>query len=219
MAQRLRPVGGADAGVVALVLDVERDAALLYRRELRAAAHRRDIRAGGGEPCGEMSADRAGAEDRCLHPRSLFPWRAMTTLRLFALVLAALLSCKSPAAAFDLFATHEVNVQFATADGKPMADAEVSVYAPGDLTHPAKTGKTDKDGKFAFGTDRDGLWTARAHISGEVASVSIRVGGGAVEERGGDLSPYWVFGALGVLLAMAVVFRFLRARERRRRRR
>ena len=221
MAQRLRPVGGADAGVVALVLDVERDAALLYRRELRAAAHRRDIRAGGGEPCGEMSADRAGAEDRCLHPRSLFPWRAMPTIRSLArsLALIALLSClvpvlcNSPAAALDLFATHTVTVQFASTDGKPLADADVTVFAPGNPKTPVKTGKTDKDGKFEFGTDRDGLWTAEARVPGEVARASVRVGGAASQERNG-VSPFLVFGALGVLLVIAVWYRFLRARSR-----
>jgi hypothetical protein len=134
--------------------------------------------------------------------------------RLAALVLAALLSCKSPAVALDLFATHEVSVQFATADGKPMADADVNVYAPGDQTHVVQTGKTDKDGKFQFGTDRDGLWTAEAKAAGEIARATIRVGGDEPPER---VSPYWLVGGLLVLLAIAVWFRYLRARARRRR--
>ena len=141
----------------------------------------------------------------------------MPLLRLVALVLAGLLLCKSPAAALDLFATHEVTVQFATADGKPMADADVTVFAPGDPTHPVKTGKTDKDGKFEFGTDRDGLWTAEARVAGEIARASVRVGG-ANEERGGP-SPFLIIGALVVLLAIAVWYRFLRARTRRQGRR
>ena len=134
----------------------------------------------------------------------------MPTLRFLALALAALLLCKSPAAAFDLFATHEVTVQFATQDGKPMANAEVSVFAPGDLSHPVKTGRTDKDGKFEFGTDRDGLWTAEARTGTEVARATVRVGSG--EEQGGP-SPYWILGLLGVLLVIAAWFRFLRARS------
>jgi hypothetical protein len=136
-------------------------------------------------------------------------------IRLLALAFYALLLCKSPAAALDLFATHTVTVQFATTDGKPMADAEVRVFAPGDPTHVVKTGKTDKDGKFEFGTDRDGLWTAEARISGDVARATVRVGESGKEPGGGDLSPYWIIGALGVLLAMAVGLRFLRAYNRR----
>lgn len=133
-------------------------------------------------------------------------------LHALAVSFALLWLCNSPAAALDLFATHEVTVQFATADGKPMADAEVKVYAPGDTTHVAKTGKTGKDGKFTFGADRDGFWTAEARISGDVARASIKVGG-PNEERGG-LSPFLVIGVLLVLLAIAVWYRFLRARSR-----
>ena len=137
----------------------------------------------------------------------------MLTARVLALAFAGLLLCNPPAAALDLFATHEVTVQFATADGKPMPDADVQVFAPGDLSHPVKTGKTDKDGKFEFGTDRDGLWTAEARVAGEIARATVRVGGGANEE-GRRLSPFLVFGALIVLLAIAVWYRFLRARAR-----
>jgi hypothetical protein len=138
----------------------------------------------------------------------------MALLRTLALVLAALISCNSPAAAIDLFATHEVTVQFATADGKPMPDADVNVYAPGDLNHVFKTGKTDKDGKFEFSVDRDGMWTAEARVAGEVARATIRVGG---DEKRQDLSPFLVIGGLFVLLALAVGYRFLRARAARRR--
>jgi len=141
----------------------------------------------------------------------------MPTLRLLALAVAALMLCKSPAAALDLFATHEVTVQFVNADGKPMADVEVRVFAPGDPTHPVKTGRTDKDGKFTFGTDRDGLWTAEARNGSEVARATVRVGapGG---QQGGDEppSPYLLLGGLGVLLAVALCYRYLRARARRR---
>ncbi len=138
--------------------------------------------------------------------------------RLAAVMFAALLCgdvlmlCNSPAAAFDLFATHEVTVQFATADGKAMPDAPVSVFAPGDATHAVTTGRTDKDGKFTFGADRDGLWTAVARDKDEVARATVRVGGPGGERKG--LSPFLVFGVLGVLLAIAIWYRFLRARTR-----
>jgi hypothetical protein len=139
----------------------------------------------------------------------------MPSFRALAVSFALLWLCNSPAAALDLFATHEVTVQFATGDGKPMVDAEVRVFAPGDAAYVVKTGKTDKNGKFTFGTDRDGLWTAEAKISGDVARATIRVGGGASEDRDGP-SPFLVIGGLLVLLLIAVWYRFLRARSRRR---
>ena len=134
--------------------------------------------------------------------------------RLFALVLAAPVLCNSPAGAFDLFATHEVTVQFATSGGQPMGDADVEVFAPGDLTHPVQTGKTDKDGKFEFGADRNGLWTAQAKGPDEVARATIRVGGDEQQQR----HPWRiiVIGGLLVLLVIAVWYRFLRARSRQR---
>ena len=141
----------------------------------------------------------------------------MLALRILVLALLALPLCKSPAAAFDLFATHEVSVQFATQDGKPMADAEVKVFAPGDLTHPVKTGRTDNDGKFQFGTDKDGLWTAEARNGTEVARATVKVGGRSGADQG-PVSPYFIIGLLGVLLVMALWVRFLRARSRRPRR-
>jgi nickel transport protein len=137
----------------------------------------------------------------------------MLALRFLALALVALLLCKPPAAAFDLFATHEVSVQFVTQDGKPMADADVRVFAPGDLRHPVKTGHTDKDGGFQFGTDRDGLWTVEARNGTEVARATVKVGGGLSDDQG-ETSPYVIIGLLGVLLVVAVGFRFLRARSR-----
>lgn len=105
-------------------------------------------------------------------------------------------------------------MQFATQDGKPMPDAEVRVFAPGEPTRPALTGRTDKDGKFNFPADRDGLWTAEAHSPTEIARATVRVGK-ADEERGG-LSPFLVIGVLAVLLLVAGWFRLLRIRARRR---
>src|SRR4029077_14203185 len=134
----------------------------------------------------------------------------MPVLRILVLALLALALCKSPAAAFDLFATHEVTVQFATQDGKPMVDAEVKVFAPGDVAHPVKSGRTDKNGEFEFGVDRDGLWTAEARDGTEVARATVKVGGGSGEDKG-EISPYFIVGLLGVLLVIAVWFRMLRA--------
>ena len=118
-----------------------------------------------------------------------------------------------PVEALDLFARHQVTVQFATSDGKPMANAEVRVFAPGEPNRPALTGRTDNEGKFEFGADRDGFWSAEARSGGEVARASMRVGGEQQKEE--PLSPFWLFGVLLMLLVIAVSYRLLRARARR----
>ncbi len=123
--------------------------------------------------------------------------------------LAALWSM--PAAAQGLFARHEVTVQFATSDGKPIADAEVRVFAPDQPGRPALTGRTDSAGKFEFSANTDGLWSAEAHAAGEIARVTIRVGG---KEESEPLSPFWVVGGLLLLLVLAFAYRVARARSR-----
>lgn len=129
------------------------------------------------------------------------------------LAAALLLAATPPAAGFDLFAQHEVTVQFATPEGKPLANAEVRVFAPGRPDHPVQTGHTDAHGKFEFPANQDGFWSAEARTGTEVLNVMVRVGHERQPEK--PLSPYWVFAALGLLLAAAVGLRILRARARR----
>jgi hypothetical protein len=129
--------------------------------------------------------------------------------------LLAMIAGGMPAMALDLFARHEVTVQFATADGMALGNAEVRVFAPGDPNRPALTGHSDGEGKFQFGADRDGWWSAEARIGDEIARATVRVGG--QEQKEEPLSPFWLIGGLAVLLVLAVGLRMLRARGRRRR--
>jgi len=141
--------------------------------------------------------------------------QSVRSLRLRQAALAAVLLAivvPGPVLAFDLFARHQVTVQFATSDGKAMANAEVRVFAPGEPNRPALTGRTDSDGKFEFGADRDGLWSAEARDGSEVARATVRVGG---QQQTEPLSPYWLLGGLLLLLVIAVASRILRARARR----
>lgn len=129
---------------------------------------------------------------------------------------AAVVSClaAAPASAIDLFARHRVTVQFATSDGRPMPDAEVRVFAPGESSRPALTGRTDSEGKFEFGADQDGLWIAEARNGSEVARATVRVGGQNQQQEA--ISPLWLIGGLVVLLVIAFWYRMTRIRARRR---
>ncbi len=118
-----------------------------------------------------------------------------------------------PAAALDLFARHQVTLQFASRDGTPLADAEVRVFAPGQPNRPALTGRTDATGKFEFPAGEDGFWSAEARSGGEIARVMVRVGEPARRED--PLSPYWVYGGLLLMLILAFGLRTARARIRR----
>ena len=115
-----------------------------------------------------------------------------------------------PPSRADLFTRHEVTTQFATPEGKPMAEASVRVFAPGDPSRAALTGHTDADGKFVFDADRDGYWSAEARSPDYVARVMIRVGGEPQAQSW--VSPFLVVGFLVVVLAIAIWYRLLRAR-------
>jgi hypothetical protein len=129
-----------------------------------------------------------------------------------AVCAAALGAALWPAAAapLDLFARHQVSVQFATADGRPMADAEVRVFSPGEPNRPALTGRTDSDGKFDFAANEDGFWRAEARAGDEIARVAVRVGGAGAKE---NLSPVWVVAGLLLLLVLAFGYRVVRTRR------
>ena len=116
----------------------------------------------------------------------------------------------SPASAVDLLAEHEVTAQFATPDGKPMVNAEVSAFAPGEPNKPAVTGRTDAEGKFSFAADHDGFWSAEARSPDYVSRVMIRVGG--EHQSSNWLSPVLVIGVLVAMLALAIWYRLLRTR-------
>jgi hypothetical protein len=133
-----------------------------------------------------------------------------------AVIAMALLLClwSGPAAAIDLFARHQVSVEFGTADGKPLANAEVQVFAPGQPARPALTGRTDSAGKFEFPANEDGLWSAEARTGDEIARVLIRVGKPAAPQE--PLSPIWLVAGLLLLLVLAFSYRIMRARLRSR---
>lgn len=129
-----------------------------------------------------------------------------------AVLVVLLMLIPGPAAAIDLLARHHVTVEFATADGKPLADAEVRVFAPGKPTFPARTGRTDSNGKFEFPADEEGFWTAEARAGSEIARATVRVG--TPGQRREPVSPIWVIGGLFVMLLGAIGTRVVIARRR-----
>lgn len=129
--------------------------------------------------------------------------------------MLALCVWSAPAAAIDLFGRHQVTVEFSTAEGKPLADAEVRVFAPGQSRTPALTGRTDKAGKFEFPANEEGLWSAEARTADQIGRVTVRVGGPGQKQEQEPLSPVWAIAGLLVLLVLAFGYRVMRARSRR----
>ena len=85
---------------------------------------------------------------------------------------------------------HGVNIQY-TSDieitiiarydsGKPMASAQVVVYAPDAPSTPWLTGVCDNEGRFSFTPDpsRPGIWDIQVCIAGHGGMVHIPIGEG-----------------------------------------
>ena len=116
-----------------------------------------------------------------------------------------------PAAGQSLFAQHRVTLEFATAEGHKLVNAEVRVFGPGNPGRPSVTGRTDSNGRFEFAADRDGFWSAEARDGDQIAHMMVRVGG--QDEWPEPLSPYWLIGGLLLLLVLAVAYRLAGARR------
>ncbi|MEM9537497.1 MAG: carboxypeptidase-like regulatory domain-containing protein [Cyanobacteria bacterium P01_A01_bin.3] len=72
-----------------------------------------------------------------------------------------------------------VRVQASFDSGAPMAAAQVSVFAPGDLETPWITGTTDPAGNFAFVPDvtQAGRWEVQVRLAGHGEIVYVPVEG------------------------------------------
>ncbi|MEL7035419.1 MAG: carboxypeptidase-like regulatory domain-containing protein [Cyanobacteria bacterium J06592_8] len=71
--------------------------------------------------------------------------------------------------------TIEINAQYDT--GKPLSNAQVTIYAPDDPTTPWQQGKTDEQGNFVFTPDptQGGYWDVKVRQAGHGGLTSIPV--------------------------------------------
>ncbi|MDR9402477.1 MAG: carboxypeptidase regulatory-like domain-containing protein [Halothece sp. Uz-M2-17] len=78
-------------------------------------------------------------------------------------------------AAIEHRKTSAIEIRATYDSGKPMANAQVTVYAPNDPTTPWLKGTTREDGTFIFVPDSDlsGNWDVKVRQSGHGDLVSI----------------------------------------------
>ena len=107
-------------------------------------------------------------------------------------------------------AVQAVNINAAYDGGQPMANAQVTVYAPNDPSTPWSTGTTDEQGRFTFTPDADqpGNWEVKVRQAGHGDIVSVPVGETAAEAEGQAVSDSYT-PAQKVLLGAAGAWGFL----------
>ncbi|MEB3359866.1 MAG: carboxypeptidase-like regulatory domain-containing protein [Synechococcales bacterium] len=82
--------------------------------------------------------------------------------------------------------TQALEIQASYDTGKPMADAQVVVYAPDNPAEPWLTGTTDEQGRFVFTPDPSmpGQWDVQVRQAGHGDIVSIPLGEPVAEATG-----------------------------------
>lgn len=79
--------------------------------------------------------------------------------------------------------TEAIKIQATYDDGKPMADAQVVVYAPNDPGTPKIQGTTDGEGYFIFIPDIPGNWDVKVRQAGHGQIITIPLGEKTVVEE------------------------------------
>lgn len=107
---------------------------------------------------------------------------------------AALISSPSTLLAhgvsWDLSEKKAYGFEFNFDDGSPMAFSEVKVYRPGEDESLSQTGRTDKNGYFAFIPDADGKWLVKADDgTGHLVQAEVTVATQAAGDGGAAQAP------------------------------
>ena len=90
--------------------------------------------------------------------------------------------------------------------GEPMAEAQVTIYAPTDLTTPWNTGTTDSQGRFTFTPDPEipGTWDVQVRQAGHGDIVHIAIGEGMENKKSTGFTPLQT-----ILMSACVVWGFV----------
>lgn len=109
----------------------------------------------------------------------------MHTKRLFFMLLLSIsimLGLASVAYAHGVVINYTVNEETGELEfealfdnGEPMANAQVTIYAPDDPAKPWLTAKADENGRYAFAPDQVGEWDVQFRVAGHGDIVHINI--------------------------------------------
>lgn len=88
--------------------------------------------------------------------------------------------------AWEVSAKKSYGLEFSYDDGSPMSYAEIKVFGPDDPAKLSQTGRTDKNGYFAFIPDAEGQWLVAAEDgAGHLAKAELAVNSQPADKNGG----------------------------------
>jgi nickel transport protein len=112
-------------------------------------------------------------------------WVALFTLML-ALGVTATASAHGAKIEYTISPAVEIHATYDT--GEPLAEGQVTVYAPDDLTTPWLTGVCDEEGRFIFTPDpaKPGTWDVQVRQAGHGDIIHIPIGEGGEAAASGS---------------------------------
>ena len=118
--------------------------------------------------------------------------RNFITCLFFLLMLSLALPVKAYAHGVHIEYSANTTVEIAARydSGKPMAGAQVTVYAPDDPSTPWLTGVCDQEGRFSFTPDSSlpGIWDVQVRLAGHGDIIHIPIDEGATGQDAGGFS-------------------------------
>ena len=132
-------------------------------------------------------------------------WKLVIVLAFFLVFgLAATASAHGARIEYTINMAVEIVATYDT--GEPMADGQVTVYAPDNPTAPWLTGVCDEKGRFTFtpAPSRPGTWDVQVRHSGHGGMIHVPVGQGMAASGGTGHAPLQI-----VLMGACVVWGFV----------
>jgi nickel transport protein len=109
----------------------------------------------------------------------MFKWKLILPL-VILLALITMTTALAHGAKIEYTISMTIEIIAMYDSGDPMADAQVTVFAPNDLANPWLTGTTDKTGCFTFTPDPEipGTWDIKVRQAGhgDIVHIPIREG-------------------------------------------
>jgi nickel transport protein len=118
-------------------------------------------------------------------------WKVLFALTALLLPLGVMATAFAHGANIEYTVSMAVEIVATYDTGAPMAEGQVTVYAPDDPSTPWLTGTCDEEGRFLFTPDPaiPGTWDVQVRQAGHGDIIHIPVGEGTTTSAGSSFTP------------------------------
>ncbi|MBO1349475.1 MAG: carboxypeptidase regulatory-like domain-containing protein [Hormoscilla sp. GUM202] len=120
------------------------------------------------------------------------------------LIFCSVMGWPTEASAHGAIVEHKiiqaVEIKATYDSGEPMANAQITVYAPDELATPWLQGTADELGQFMFTPDVVGSWQVKVRLAGHGEIVSIAIGDVGQKSPKSTVNPLQKFAIAGAVI-------------------